>query len=205
MKHSHSRTRVRVGCSGKLLPNCILLLLGFSAGMAKADNAAPELSSLPPAVLGTWKVKSVHVDLGSGRRMAYQWNDPDLVGDVITISDNEIVSNTPEARQCLHPKVATWRTTASSLIAETLAGHGYPSESPTVKDYDLPLAPNSLVEAYAVQCNLGHFGPYQLKPARLKFGIKDGTWIIVLPGGRLAVRWYDQTILILGKVKSSAK
>jgi hypothetical protein len=174
--------------------------------MAKADNAAPELSSLPPAVLGTWKVKSVHVDLGSGRRMAYQWNDPDLVGDVITISDNEIVQNTPEAEQCLRPKVATWKTTASSLITVTMDARGIPSTSPTVKDYDLPLAPNGSVEAYAVQCNPGHFGPYQLKPARLKFGIKDiGTWIVVLPGGHLAVRWYDDSILILVKVKSTEK
>ena len=101
MMHSHRCTRVRVGFLTKRLPSCVLLLLGMSAGMAKADNAAPELSNLPPAVLGTWKVKSVHVDLGTTRTLSYQWNDPRLVGDVITISDKEIVQNTPETEQCL--------------------------------------------------------------------------------------------------------
>jgi len=204
--HSHRRTRVRVGLPGKLLPGCISLLLWNTAGMAKADNAAPELSNLPPAVLGTWKVKSVHVDLGTTRTLSYQWNDPRLVGDVITISDKEIVQNTPETEQCLRPKVATWKTSASSLITVTMDARGIPSVSPTVKDYKLPLPPNGSVEAYAVQCNPGHFGPYQLDEGSLKFRSEDiGTWIVVLPGGRLAVRWYDDSILILGKVKSSEK
>jgi hypothetical protein len=175
-----------------------LLFLAASVGLANSQDEKVKLANIPQALAGTWKVESVLVDLGSSRRLLYQRDDPRLLGNQFTISSLKIVSDTPEARECLMPKAAEWKTTASSLVATTLAPHGIPGSLPTVKDYGLPLAPDAQVDAYSVKCDPGRFGPVPLGAARAAIGSKDlGTWIVVLPSGDLAVRWYDQTILLL--------
>jgi hypothetical protein len=183
---------------GSLLAIVTVSFLAVFVGLSNAEDAGPALSNLPKPLQGTWKVESVLVDLGSSRTLLYQRDDPHLVGNTFTISDQKIESNTPETRECLMPRAAVWKTTASSLVAVTLAPHGVPGTSPTVKDYDLPLAPNASVKAFSVKCDPGRFGPRPLKAAWAAIGSKDlGTWIVVLPGGQLALRWYDETILLL--------
>lgn len=175
----------------------LLFLIG-SAGSAISEDGNPALSNVPKAFVGTWKVESVLVDLGSSRTLLYQRDDPRLIGKQFTISDLKIESNTPEARECLMPGAALWKTTARSLLALTLAPHGIPGSRPTVNDYELPLAPDAQVDAWSVKCNPGRFGPYPLNTAWGALSAKDlGTWIVALPTGHLALRWYDQTILIL--------
>ena len=132
----------------------------------------------------------------------YQKDDPRLIGDVLTISTVKIVSNMPEARECLLPKAAVWNTTAKSLLAKTLAPHGFPGTPPTVTDYELTIDPTAPVVAYSIECNPGRFGPIPLPKAREAVGPNGiGTWIVVLSGGELAVRWYDQTILLIRRVR----
>jgi hypothetical protein len=174
-----------------------ILFLALSPGGAIALDGGPTQSKLPASVLGTWKVASVLVDLGSSRTFLYQRDDPNLLGRTFTIGDQKIESNTPEARECGKPRSAIWRTTAEELIAVTLAPHGLPSIKPTVHDYELPLSPSASVEALSVQCEPGRFGPRPLKAARAVMGSRNGTWIVVLPSGLLAIRWYDETILLL--------
>jgi hypothetical protein len=177
---------------------CTLLFLAASIGFANSQDGKVELANIPLALVGTWKIESVLVDLGSSRRLLYQRDDPRLLSKQIMIGSLKIVSDTLEARECLMPKAAAWKTTASSLVATTLAPHGVPGFPPTVKDYGLPLAPDAQVDAYSVKCNPGRFGPAPLGTARAAIGSRDlGTWIVILPSGDLAVRWYDQTILLL--------
>lgn len=192
------RTRFWSLVHGSLLAIFTVLFLATSSGLADAKGAGPALSNLPKALLGAWKVEAVLVDLGSSRTLLYQRDDSRLVGNTFTISDQKIESNAPEARACLTPRAAIWKTTAGSLVAVTLASHGYPGSPPTVKDYELPLAPAASVEAFSVKCDPGRFGPRPLSTARAAIGSRDlGSWIVVLPGGNLALRWYDETILIL--------
>jgi hypothetical protein len=182
---------------GPLWAIVAILYLALSPGGAIALDGGPQ-SKLPAAVLGTWKVASVLVDLGSSRTLLYQRDDPNLVGRTFTIGDQKIESNTPEARECGKPRSVIWRTTAEELIAVTLGPHGLPGIKPTVHDYELPLSPSASVEALSVQCEPGRFGPRPLKAARAVMGSGNfGTWIVALPSGLLAIRWYDETILLL--------
>ena len=181
-----------------LLMAATAVLCAVLVGLAGAGGVDPSSVQLPDALFGRWKVQSILVDLGSGRRLLYQRDDPRLMGDVFTISAGSITSNTPEARGCTLPRAALWRTTAKSLVATTLAPHGIPGIPPAVKDYELPLDPTASVVAYSIKCNPGRFGPAPLPSARATVDAKEiGTWMVLLPTGDLAVRWYDQTILLL--------
>jgi hypothetical protein len=197
------RTAVRRGaCARRTWPLVVTVLTvvigAASAALAQVEGTDGGSVQLPASFLGAWKVESVRVDLGTSRRLLYQRDDPRLIGDVFTIRADSITSNTPEARPCSLPSASLWQTTAKDLVAITLAPYGFPGTPPTVKDYELPLKPAASVAAYSIRCNPGRFGPAPLPSARATLGEKvTGTWIVLLANGELAVRWYDQTILLL--------
>jgi hypothetical protein len=165
---------------------------------ADQHAAAGARTDLPDAVKGTWRVEAVRVDLATTRTLQYQRNDPHLIGTRFAISDARIETNTPEALECLLPKALVWNSTAAAFLAATMAAHGDPEMPATLKSYELPLAQNAPVSVLWITCQSGRFGPRASAAARHTVGADDiGTWILLLPSGELAVRWFDQTILLL--------
>jgi hypothetical protein len=155
-------------------------------------------TQLPDAVKGTWRVEAVRVDLAATRTLHYQRNDPRLLGTRFTIGDAGIENTTPEARPCAVPTALVWNSTAAAFLATTMAAHGDPETPAGLKSYELPLAANAPVSALWVTCQSGRFGPKASSAARHAVGENDiGTWILVLPSGELAIRWFDETILVL--------
>jgi len=169
---------------------------------ADQHSAARAGAELPDAVKGTWQVEAVRVDLATTRTLHYQRDDPHLLGTRITIGDTRIETSTPEARECLLPKALVWKSTAAQFLAATMAAHGDPATPATLKSYELPLAEDAPVSVLWISCQSGRFGPRASAAARHAVGADDiGTWILVLPSGQLAVRWFDETILLLHQSK----
>ena len=185
--------------------NACVLTLTFVLPMLGTQSHAQEKPTpahleLPATLIGTWQVTKVNIDTGASRRMLYQYNDPRLTGRLFTIAREQLTNNTPESQLCVNPKVVMHRTTALKLIGNNMAGRGYVPETPTPKDYELPLANNAPVDVLSVSCKDGLFegglGPVE--------GMR-GAWIIVLHKDQLAIRWYDETILLLRRLPDNAK
>lgn len=157
---------------GLLLTISTALIFLAPVTFADASGESPSLSNLPISLFGTWKVKSVLINLEWGRRVYYQSDDPQLVGDTIIITDQKIESNTPESEECLSPSAATWKTNVASLLAATLATPLITGAPPSVSAYDFPLVPNAVVEAFSIKCNPRGFGPYPLAAAKAIVGPK---------------------------------
>jgi hypothetical protein len=165
---------------------------------AEQQAAAGIGAEVPDTLKGTWLVKAVRVDLAATRTLHYQRDDPQLLGTRFKIGDTRIETNTPESRECLRPKVLVWKSTAAAFLATTMAAHGDPAAPATLKSYELPLAEDAPVSVLWITCQSGRFGPRASAAARHAVGADDiGTWILVLPSGELAVRWFDETILLL--------
>jgi len=85
------------------------------------------------------------------------------------------------------------------LVEAWLVGALAP-ETPTPKDYRLPLASDAPLEAFTVTCKDGLFAG-----GLGREGGVSGAWIIMLHDDRLAIRWYDETILVLNRLRENAK
>jgi hypothetical protein len=198
MKLFRSYKAAAVFHSTLFLALCVVFLITVRAGYAATTDSPP--LPFPEQILGEWRVKSVLVDLGSGRKMEYQHDDPRLVDRSFSFEPTKIVDNAPEARECAAPRFFRTSLRLSKLLALTFASRGEPSSPPGSHDFELPVSGDPLVEAYSIECQPGRFGPRALKSARKTLGGDSvGTWVVKLPEGLLAIRWYDETILILNR------
>lgn len=150
-------------------------------------------------IVGTWEVVGVHVDTGATRTLHYRPDDFRLTGRIFQFSSKGITSNTPERQDCQSPGIAVSLPIAR-LIESSMAGRRIPPAIPTAEDYQLQLPANPNVSAFTVKCDDKLWGS--------GLGREDGiqgTWLLLLPNGRLAVRWYDETILQLKRIPESAR
>jgi uncharacterized protein YecT (DUF1311 family) len=92
------------------------------------------------------------------------------------------------------------RMTAGVLIKKSMAGRGLPPETPTPEDYELPLADEAPVDVLSVSCKGRVWGASLGRAGGIR-----GAWMVVLPTGQLALRSYDETILILNRLPENAK
>ncbi len=187
------------------LLNAYLLSLTFllpvlSTVSCAQEKSNPIMAELPATLLGTWQVTEVHIDTAAAWRRYYQYNDPRLTGRLFTIGHQQLTSTTSEEELCVNPKVSIRRTTAAELIKNSMAGRrNTVPGTPTPKDYELPLADNAPVDVLSVSCKGdGLFG------GDLGHGI-EGAWIVVLNKDQLALRWYDETILLLHRFPDNAR
>lgn len=165
-------------------------------------NATSTNSSigLPPTLVGNWLVTEVHIDTGATRTPQYQYNDPRLTGRLFAIANDRLTTNTPEEKLCVDPKASVRSISAEKLLDNSMAGRGSAPEIPTPKDYLLPLASNASIEAVTVSCKDG-----LLAGGLGREGGIRGAWIIALPNDKLAIRWYDETILVLSRLRENTK
>ena len=158
--------------------------------------AACSADPIPKAWLGNWQVDAVLIDGGATRTLHYQHDDDRLKGRMVALGPGELTTDLPEDKRCGRPSVTSRRTTAGALIRDTMAHRGSAPVTPTPGDYELGLASSAPVEVWQIDCADGGMGPA---------GRENGTWIVALPGGKLAMRWYDETILRLTRVPENAK
>lgn len=166
--------------------------------LALAGSEAIKGQQLPPDVIGTWQVAKVNVDTGASRRLLYQHDDPRLKGRLFTIGSDKIMPNTPERISCQRPTIARKRITSDLLIKDSMGWRGLDPQIPTTKDYELPISSNTPVEVLSVSCEDGVWC------GSLGHEIR-GAWLVFMPNGQLALRWYDETILILERLPANAK
>jgi uncharacterized protein YecT (DUF1311 family) len=166
----------------------LLILLACAATHCLAQ-------SVPKAFQGVWQVSSVLVDTGATRTLRYQNDDDRLKGRIITIGADRVTTDLPEDKLCAGLTMTARQTTAGALIGSTMGSRGAPPEVPTPKDYELGVSSGASIEAWWVSCTEGNLGP----------GREGGAWIIALPNGQLAMRWYDLTILRLARLPENAK
>jgi len=168
--------------------------------LALAGSEAIKGQSLPPDIIGTWQVAKVKVDTGASRKLLYQHDDPRLKGRIFKIAPDKFVQNTPEHISCTNPNVTVERILAATLIKNSMSWRGIGQEIPTPQDFELQHDLNEQVDVLRARCGIkywaGSLGPDD--------GI-EGVWIIILPGDRLAIRWFDDTILILSRLPVDAK
>jgi hypothetical protein len=180
------------------LASCVTLLMTAHAGYAAGMDSPP--SPLPEGIVGKWRVKSVLVDLGSGRKMQYQRDDPQLLDRSFDFEPTRIVDDAPESRECAAPGSFHVSLRLSKLLALTFAARGEHGLPPALHDFGLPVSGDPLVEALSIRCRPGRFGPRALRSARQTLGGDSvGTWVVKLSKDLLAIRWFDETILILDR------
>lgn len=176
----------------------LFFVLAFTWGIACTSKADDQLLAFPENLEGQWHVASVLVDLGTSRTLMYQRDDPRLIGANFLFSGKEIVSSAPEARECQNPHVTKWSAKLSTVLATTFASRGDNAVPPIPKDYEIPIVDDPSIDIFSVECVSGRFGPRPPKAARALLGRQDlGTWLTMLPGDLVAIRWYDETILLL--------
>ena len=176
----------------------VLSLFGTPSYAQEKSN--PATVELPATLIGTWQVTEVHIDTAAAWRRYYQYNDPRLTGRLFTIGHQQLTSTTSEEELCVNPKASIRRTTAAELIKNSMAGRrNTVPGTPTPKDYELPLTDDAPVDVLSVNCEKnGLFG------GGLGHTI-EGAWIVVLNKDQLAIRWYDETILLLHRFPDNAK
>jgi uncharacterized protein YecT (DUF1311 family) len=177
-----------------------LIFLLASTYIHGDEKPASPNQSLPSSYYGTWQVIEVHVDTGATRTLLYQRNDPRLSGRIFTITPEKLLTNTAEEKLCSEPKVAARIPNISKLIETSMADRGSPPETPKLQDYELTLQKGFNEAALTVNCKEGLWAG-----GLGRDGGPSGAWIVMLSNNRLAVRWYDETILLLNRVPENAK
>ena len=169
-----------------LKPIISSLILIFVSHVVHAEGA--ELSG--KQIFGKWKVSSVLVDLNTQRTLHYQFDDPQLKGHMVQISEKSIASDLPEKRDCKNPTFDKDERTLQELIKEFGTKAPADLEDTALKNYDFAKGVTSK-EIYWVNCADGRFGP------KSRHRKKPSTWISLLSDGSLAIGWFDSSVLIL--------
>jgi hypothetical protein len=156
--------------------------------------------------MGDWEVRAVRIDAGSARTLYYQYNDRRLISRRISIKRLSVEVGLPENDACKLPLVMSRKLTAESAISETMAGPSPFDRGAKFDAYHLPLIDTKEVNMLSIVCDTGYFGPSPLDgTVEATISSKVGTWIIMLSSDEIAVRWYDDTILLLERVKLKGK
>jgi uncharacterized protein YecT (DUF1311 family) len=188
------KTKIFSNCVAHLI--MVILCLALLPSSADSETVIP----VPPKFIGTWQVTNVLIDTGATRRLHVQYNDPALKGRLLTVTSDKLVHDMGFDGSMTGLKVKSMRMGAAELIRNSMGWRGFDPQIPTPADYGLPLKANAPVEVFrfvgkeGLWCGgLGRDG-----------GIM-GAWFIVLSDGRLAMRWYDESILILKRLPANTK
>jgi uncharacterized protein YecT (DUF1311 family) len=166
------------------------------AGAALAGGIATVRGESGPPT-GDWQVVEVLVDQHATRTLGYGPNDPRLRYRIATIETDRVALESPEHASCEQPSWRERETAVAPLWRAGFAGRGEAPEWPTAADYGLPLRDAQVVHVLSITCGKGSFGP--------DVGEETGNWMMPLPDDRMAVRWYDQTVLILRRLARTEK
>ncbi len=174
---------------------CLVLMLILASTPAFAEEAIPPDEPLPQELMGTWRITGILVDTGTQRWIHVQYNDPDYMGSLLFISPQRIVAFIGISYTCQNPRMIVQHTTAGALLKSTLDSRVLPPSPPTTQDYGLPFHQNEAVTVMWVK----EFGGWA------EYLTIDGTWLLWLPDGRLAMCWADASIVLLSRAPADTK
>ena len=194
------------------LPKACVLTLAFILPLFCVSCQAESVSTsvptvLPSTLIGTWQVAEVHIDQGEShwnRTSDSEYNVHKFLGRVFSFTPQVVTTNAPDDKRCDNPKIIVHRTTAANVVGTSIASRGFFPQPPTPKDFQLPLSDNAPIEVLSLRCKDGLFGKNLGGGQDPDVGIK-GVWLIVLNKEQLALRWYDETILILKRLPEHTK
>ncbi|UFS72053.1 hypothetical protein LPW11_07635 [Geomonas sp. RF6] len=152
-------------------------------------------TSTPTTLLGTWQVCGVRLDTTLLRTPNYGYDDVRLTGRLVTIASEEITTDMPESSSCQAPKAEKALTTMDELIEESM---GRPKGRKVTKEsdrFELPVEGGRDLQVWWIRCEKGDIGP------DTPFGPEGANWVAALSKDRLAMRWYDNVILLLTRVR----
>lgn len=172
--------------SAKILLIITLLVLCITQKAQGGDEVAK-------ALMGRWKIVGVRLDETLMRRPNYNYNDPELMGRYIAISPRQIKTTMPEETGCSQPAFSVEQRSLEDLINATMGRATY-SEGQSNR-FALPVDTAKEVKVIWVRCKEGNIGP------DTPSGPADQNWVVPLAKGQVAMRWYDNTILLLKRVK----
>ncbi len=186
--------RIRHALVVALLAASPLALVASAASVTVQSTPA----ALPAALVGTWQVTRALIDSRSPRTLQYQYDDPRLVGRLVTVSATNI-STELAGSTCGGASATRQRTTGAALMRETMGRGAVAGQTPTARDYGLDFGQRATIDVLWVKCVSGDIGPVG-PPAN-----SPGNWMVILPRGDLAMRWFDAMVLVLRKVPPGAK
>jgi uncharacterized protein YecT (DUF1311 family) len=156
-------------------------------------------AQVPDTLKGTWQVVEVHVNTESSRTATYGWNDPALRWRMFTFSDAQVSDDAPEQSDCQAPQAKVSRMELGKLFGTSLAATGYPVQRAAPADYAFKSSPAETVDVISLICRQG------LWQAGLGAdGGLQGAWMYFAADGRLVLRWYDETVLVLEHLTTDA-
>jgi len=171
---------------------CLLLtLLTFSEARSQESPLTP--------LLGTWQVKGVRLDVTLSSTPNYNYDDPRLIGRLITITPEEIRADTPEDTICTLPIAKLETSTIGTLVSGTMSRGKKRSEKEISNKFELPVGGEKEIQVWWVGCKDGDMGP------DTPFGPEGLNWVTMVAKDQLAIRWYDNTILLLNRLPPNPK
>ncbi len=173
----------------------MLMLLALANIPAFAEEAIPPDEPLPQELMGTWRITSVLVDTGTQRWIHVQYDDPDYMGSLLNFSPQRILAYIEIGYSCKNPRMIVQHTTAGALLKSTMGGRVLPPSYPTTQDYGLPFHQNEAVTVMWVK-GFGNYASYLTI---------NGTWLLWLPDGQLAMHWNDASIVLLSRAPADTK
>lgn len=171
----------------KQLPAYLLMVLAIF--LVVSQTAARDV--FPEQLIGRWVIVGVRVDSAFTGRIYYGYDDRRLVGKTITIGHLEAKGNLPETLSCKGPTIRGRSGQLDDLLGATMPAQDESDQRSSANKYMMPVDGAVQVTAYWVSCEKGDIGP-DSPP-----GPRGQNWIVSLPDGNAAIRWYDNTILIL--------
>jgi uncharacterized protein YecT (DUF1311 family) len=116
------------------------------------------------------------------------------------ISPREITGEVFLDEQCFEPGIKRSTSTIENLIENTMGSSVMKSEK-GVNRFELPEPISKNIEVLWVECAKDNFGP------SINFGPNEGSsnWIAILSEKQLAMRWYDNTVLLLKRLSPDQK
>ena len=181
-----------------------LLLAGALSVAACSRSVVPPGPDTPGDTLGgRWRVVHVAIDGGATRTQTYQTDDPQLMGRHLTIAADAIGFDVPDAVECHPPTIRKLDRRPDQLIGETMAARNDPPVAPSPRDYAIDAAVLAHAKAYAIDCPAGQAGagPPPLGGSRPLPG--NANWVVALTPDRIALRWYDDSLLTLDRDPSA--
>ncbi|MTH46055.1 lysozyme inhibitor LprI family protein [Intestinirhabdus alba] len=161
-----------------------LILAGlFYYGAAQAERVHVD------TFIGEWQVKHVYIDSQRASRSAIPFDDPLLVGRVMSLTPEKITGRYLSEPGCEQPVlIAQSTTTLNHLLALTL---GDDTRINLARDYLLETQGDNNVVPFLIECSSGMVGPA---------GENIANWLTMMDKQTLLTNWQGNTLLLLQKL-----
>lgn len=157
--------------------------------------AAHSASSPIQAFAGHWQVRQVLLDEERTDRFLYQFNDPRLVGRMVSIDERRIESDLPEASGCARPVLVSEPQALNTLLGQTMLSAL--SGQDAARAFGLKVPGTDVVNAVWISCATSRFGPSLKGTPAASLNKPGRTWMALSATNQLLMRWYGETVLVL--------